>query len=219
VTGDSAGGYLTAAVVQALHAKRSSLFPSIKLQVLLYPVMQMVDVYTPSYQQNAYDPILPREAVVWYITNYAFGHQKYNKAILYNNHTSAEFKKFLAEGPMNLKLIPERFQTSPNYVQPNLDFGDSDLWSKVKDVLTNPAFSPLLATDLTGLPAAIVLACQFDVLRDEALMYASRLEQAGVSVTRILAQKGFHGILSLVASLPEAREVYEQVIDKIRLLL
>ena len=42
---------------------------------------------------------------------------------------------------------------------------------------------PLLADDLSGLPAAYITAAHFDPLRDDARNYATRLAQAGVDVT------------------------------------
>jgi acetyl esterase len=67
--------------------------------------------------------------------------------------------------------------------------------------LAEPTASPLRATpeDLTGLPPALIVTAEADVVRDEGEQYARLLRQAGVSVTAVRYLGTVHDFASLSA--------------------
>ncbi len=213
ITGTSAGANLAAAVALRL---RDDGFPvPLKLQLLVYPILQAVDFCLPSYQQNRRGPLLPAELMTWAWSQYITGHGRYNLDFLRNNHTTPGIKRFLQEAHFTHEDLPEEYRYPP-YRKPTYDHGDDHIWNQVKETLFNPYLAPLMAEDLDGLPAAYIMTAQYDILRDEGILYAQRLKRAGVAVTHHNLSKGFHGTLDMPPGIfdetDEAFELYETFI-------
>ncbi|KAG8568761.1 hypothetical protein GDO81_014138 [Engystomops pustulosus] len=194
ISGDSAGGNLTAAVCQAL-VDRTDL-PQPLAQVLIYPAVQAVDFHLPSYTQNCAVPILYRERAVFYMINYIEdGNLQMMEEILDGDHVPVDlklqFRKWL--GPDN---IPDEFKAR-GYKPRVMASHSEDVYEAHKQVFETH-FSPLLAEDtvIRRLPKAYILTCEFDVLRDDGILYKKRLEDNGVPVTWFHLKDGFHGIVS-----------------------
>lgn len=62
---------------------------------------------------------------------------------------------------------------------------------------TDPKVSPLLAEDLSDLPPAYIGVAGFDPLRDEGIVYATRLREAGNTVTLLRAGALIHPYVNL----------------------
>ncbi|MBT3275624.1 MAG: alpha/beta hydrolase, partial [Spirochaetales bacterium] len=70
--------------------------------------------------------------------------------------------------------------------------------------LTESYISPLRAPSLAGLPPAMIITAEFDVVRDEGEEYAKKLEIAGIRTRMIRASGMVHGFLNFTGIIPEA---------------
>ena len=80
----------------------------------------------------------------------------------------------------------------------------------------HPHASPLLASDLSGLPPALVQTAEFDPLRDEGEDYGTAMRAAGVDVTVTRYDGALHGMLCFTTVLPQSREMLEEAVTWLR---
>ncbi|XP_011828136.1 PREDICTED: arylacetamide deacetylase [Mandrillus leucophaeus] len=195
ISGDSAGGNLAAAVTQQL-LDDPDVKIKLKIQALIYPALQPLDVDLPSYQENSNFLLLSKSLMVRFWSEYFTTDRSLEKAMLSRQHVPVE-SSHLFKFVNWSSLLPERFIKGHVYNNPN--YGSSELAKKYPGFLDVRA-APLLADDkkLHSLPLTYVITCQYDPLRDDGLMYVTRLRNAGVQVTHNHVEDGFHGAFSIL---------------------
>lgn len=192
VCGDSVGGEMATVICQKL--VNSSDLPKIRAQILVYAPFQLLDFQLPSYQQNRNVPLLSLDLTFRSMVYSLDISPTWKSAIMKGAHVPAEiwekYRKWLGS-----ENIPERFKKRGYQPMPAVPLNESAYLetSFLLDLVTEP----LLAEDevVARLPEACIISCEFDLLRDNSLLYKKRLEDLGVRVTWHHMEDGFHGVL------------------------
>ncbi|XP_034530575.1 neutral cholesterol ester hydrolase 1-like [Notolabrus celidotus] len=199
VSGDSAGGNLAAAVSQEISTD-DTMSVKFSVQALIYPVLQALDFNTPSYLQNEYIPILYRTVMVRFWLQYLGADLSLLPQLMANNHSSLQHSNITPELRARVDwtvLLHPKYKK--NYKHVVVGKGSKGTVKEMPGVL-DVRSSPLLAGPevLAKCPRAYILTCEHDVLRDDGLMYARRLQEAGVTVNSHHYENGFHGCFSFI---------------------
>ncbi|UJR28171.1 hypothetical protein I4U23_009424 [Adineta vaga] len=209
IAGDSAGGNFAAVIAMRFANNPVSEYKP-RLQILIYPVLQLVDMMLPSYMGNHYEFF--RYTVDHTLTNYF--NKPIDKSVYANNHLSVQQKKQYRKY-VDWTLIPSKYRTV--YKRPLTDDkeGDPELIENAKQVL-NPEVSPLLVDDeqLAKLPSTYIVSVGHDRLRDEAFIYEGRLKRTGVSVVHNHYENIFHGSIGFING-PFALDISQRMVDDV----
>ncbi|XP_015675866.1 arylacetamide deacetylase-like 3 [Protobothrops mucrosquamatus] len=221
ISGDSCGANFATRICQLLVDRRD--LPKVHAQVLIYPGLQALDFSLPSYQQNCKGPLLWKKLVAYLCCRYLNKSTSFVNELLKSSHvpkaTRLKYQKWL-----NANNIPEQFKVRGYREQDHaLSSFNPQLHEEMKEMLSE-TFSPLLAEDavVCKLPQTFLLTCEFDVLRDDGLLYMKRLIDNAVPVTWSHVENGMHGIMALfgydILSFPSAKRIVHDVTDFIRRL-
>ena len=75
----------------------------------------------------------------------------------------------------------------------------------------DPSVSPLWAADLAGLPPALIIAAEYDTLRDEASAYADKLRAAGVAIRYACYPGMIHGFQQMAGLVDAAQQAIDEI--------
>ncbi|KAJ7332396.1 hypothetical protein JRQ81_014576 [Phrynocephalus forsythii] len=195
LVGDSSGGTLVSGISRELLKKRH--VPKIQAQILMYPFLQVLNLSLPSHQQNRFGPGLTMNRIM-------------KLAFMYLNLEPSNFDDLLrrAHVPENRAMatqkwfsadcIPETFKARG--YEPPLPLPFSKTLSEKVRMDDESLRSPIEDEDavVQQLPKTYILTCEYDVFRDDGLLFKKRLEDSGVPVTWNHLQDGFHGCLLFI---------------------
>ena len=213
VSGVSAGANLAAAVSLKL-ADSGDTTPRPELQVLMVPCLQSLDFNTPSYQQNEHNSFLPKHYMVaawlWYALG-SDGHRLLH-AVSRNDHTSAEAKRVTVAKYVGHSMLGQH-NIGDSYVPNDSNFGNETLWQELRPIFTDPYFAPLAAPDLHRVPETYIATAQYDVLRDDGILFAKRLLAAGVEVKHAHYDNAYHGSVILMGHMKTSMKILDDVLE------
>lgn len=220
IVGDSAGGNMATVIAQRRLEKGAE--PKLAAQVLLYPLLQMVDMQLVSYRYfhkrlDGFAFVDPRSVAFYYMLYAGIPLEKAKKlvpSVLTNGHVKPErrgmvdellaHRSFIESTHLyNLSKVPDRWELQEN----------SEAQQLLDPIIFNPDFSPLMRESLKNLPKTLIVTCEYDTLRDEGMIYAERLKRAGVPTKLINLKNGFHAMLNMHNELTEASFCLTEVMD------
>jgi acetyl esterase len=106
--------------------------------------------------------------------------------------------------PMDFRITTASWKDYDGYLMTSQDFIIvRDLYLNHEEEQWHPYAAPLLATDLHGLPPALIITAECDPLRDGGEQYGQRLLAAGVPATISRYDGMLHGFISMKTIVPE----------------
>jgi acetyl esterase/lipase len=233
--GDSAGGGITNVVTQRL-SQQNKTMPI--LQILIYPWLQMINFRLPSTIEYKNKSILndllslSRFSLVYfgktYLTNQLINILDTNQHFLLieNQELKNKYKSYLS-----VDLIPKEYKEGRSYYS---NFNDDSMYptnladnsllnsdlelKKILKMLNHLDLSPSLVDDniLKLQPKSYFVVFEWDVLKDENLIFAERLKRNGVQVDIAFYEKIFHGGALFIEDLNISRNILDNLIEYIR---
>ncbi|XP_061196757.1 arylacetamide deacetylase-like [Saccostrea echinata] len=189
IAGDEAGGNMAASLAIEFRSK-------IFMQILINPMLQMFDFQTPSFQDHK--ELLSgiaspaRSAISW--LRYTGNPISWFPVLLKNAHRFPSLEVMKHQSYMDSKsYLPSYLKLTNSHTVQSQEY-DSVVSNAMKKFITSESLCPALTNNVRGVPNMYIITSQFDVFRDEAVMYITRLhEESGSKVKLKHYKQAFHG--------------------------
>lgn len=161
-----------------------------------------MDFMLPSYLQNQYGPFLTRKRVISLVLKYLNQECVDKETLGRNGHVPEDLKQKRKKW-ISADLIPKEFKAR-GYNPPTPAPFSKELYEATQ--LCNETMqSPIVSEDdiVKQVPETYMLTCEYDVIRDDGLLYKKRLEDNGVPVTWNHIKEGFHGFITFIDNIFE----------------
>ena len=91
-----------------------------------------------------------------------------------------------------------------------------DHYARTPADFVDPRYSPMRASDLSGLAPAVVVTAEYDPLRDQGEAYGRRLRDAQVRTQTVRADGLIHGFFGMHEFMPPGQEAWDVVVAALR---
>jgi acetyl esterase len=89
-------------------------------------------------------------------------------------------------------------------------------YARTPDDFADWRLSPMRATNVSGLPPAVVVTAEYDPLRDQGEAYGMRLQDAGVEAEIVRGIGVFHGFFGFHPFMPPAQPAWDVAVGALR---
>ena len=186
------------------------------MQILINPTLQLIDFETPSYQDNV-DTLPGLSSAfrnIYHWLSYAGISKDFLQMAVQNNHISqtninSAFYSFID----SKKYLPNYHGVTERQTNRNRKSANLIVTSAFNSVVTDPRITPMMAVHVKDVPNVYMITSQYDVYRDESIMYTHRLFAAGVKVKLEHYFKAFHGFFMFNGYGPIEFKVSKQALD------
>ncbi|ULQ55248.1 alpha/beta hydrolase [Flavihumibacter rivuli] len=131
-------------------------------------------------------------------------------------NTSSPIKLQVLNG-LPADLRPENMEKSVSYQQNALGYFQTKAMcyfaveNYAPDQFNDPEVSPILGKDFKGLPPAVIINAEFDPLREDGVLYAEKLRNAGVKVWEKCFAGQIHCLIGLMPGAEPLKE-FERIV-------